>query len=93
MAGLTPENPLYKQDQVELSNLDRTLDTMTTQMRDRAERRLQDKLRTDLARTGDVEARLNAQLAKETGAATSASPKLQRAAELSADIARLTETL
>ena len=89
MAGLTPENPIYKQDQVEIADLDRTLDTMTTQMRDKAERRLQDKLRTDLARTGDVEARLNAQLASQTYAATSASPKLQRAAELTADIQRL----
>ncbi len=89
MAGLTAENPIYKQDQLEIADLDRTLDGMTTQMRDKAERRLQDKLRTDLARTGDVEARLNAQLASQTYAATSAAPKLQRAAELTADVQRL----
>ena len=89
MAGLTPENPIYKQDQTEIAELDRTLNAMTTDMRDKAERRLQDKLRTDLARTGDVEARLNAQLASQTFAATSASPRLQRAAELTADIQRL----
>ncbi len=89
MAGLTLENPIYKQDQNEIADLDRTLETMTTQMRDKAERRLQDKLRTDLARTGDVEARLDAQLASQTYAATSASPKLQRAEELSVDVQRL----
>ncbi len=89
MAGLTPENPIYKQDQTEISELDRTLSAMTSDMRDKAERRLQDKLRTDLARTGDVEARLNGELASQTFAATSASPKLQRAAELTADIQRL----
>ena len=89
MAGLTTENPIYKQDQTEIADLDRTLEAMTTQMRDKAERRLQDKLRTDLARTGDVEARLNAQLASQTYAATSAAPKLQRAAELSSDVQRL----
>ena len=89
MAGLTPENPIYKQDQTEIAELDRTLSAMTTDMRDKAERRLQDKLRTDLARTGDVESRLNGELASQTYAATSASPKLQRAAELTADIQRL----
>ncbi len=90
MAGLTPENPIYKQDQGEIADLDRSLDTMTTQMRDQAARRLQDKLRTDLARTGDVESRINAQLAAQTYAATNAGPKLQRATELTADLQRLT---
>ena len=89
MAGLTPENPIYKQYQNDIVDLDRSLDAATTQARDKAERRLQDKLRTDLNRTGDVEARLNAQLAADTNAATSASPKLQRATELTADIQRL----
>ena len=90
MAGLTPGNPVYKQDQDELADLDKTLDTMTVQLRDRASRQLQDKLRTDLERSSDVEGRLNSELARQTASATSASPKLQRAAELAADVQRLT---
>ncbi len=89
MAGMKPDNPVYKQDVDELADLDKTLDTMTTQLRGKAERQLQEKLRTDLERTGDVEARLNAQLAQLTAKATSAAPKLQRASELATDLTRL----
>ncbi|SNS47847.1 Uncharacterized protein involved in exopolysaccharide biosynthesis [Granulicella rosea] len=89
MAGLTANNPLYRQDQLEMQQLDKSLDTMTTQMREKAARRLQDKLRLDLARTADVESRLNAQLAKQTGIATGAAPRLQRANDLAADITRM----
>ena len=89
MAGMKPENPVYKQDQDEMAELDRTLDANTNELRAKAERRLQDRLRSDLERTGDVEARLNADLAHQIAAATTAAPKLQRATEVSADIQRL----
>jgi len=90
IAGLTPGNPLYQQDQEELADLDRSVDRMTAQVRGRAEQRIEDKLRTDLERTAEVEAKLNEQLAEETAKATGAGPKLQLAAELAADIQRLT---
>jgi uncharacterized protein involved in exopolysaccharide biosynthesis len=89
MAGMKPDNPVYKQDLDELTDLDKTLDTMTTQLRGKAERQLQAKLRADLERTADVESRLNAQLARLTATATTAAPKLQRASELAADLQRL----
>jgi uncharacterized protein involved in exopolysaccharide biosynthesis len=89
MAGMTPTNPVYKQDQDEIADLDRTLDKMTVDLRDKAARRLQDKLHADLQRTGDVESRLNGQLAREIASATSAAPRLQRATEVEADIQRL----
>ncbi len=90
MAGLTPSNPQYKQAQDELADLDRRLEAKTAEVRERAERRIQAKLRTELRRTAEVEATLNAQLADETAKAAGAGPKLQRAQELAADIARLT---
>jgi uncharacterized protein involved in exopolysaccharide biosynthesis len=90
MAGLTPSNPIYKQDETEIADLDRSLDAMTQQIREKAERRLQDKLRTDLQRTADIEGRMNAELRHQTATATSSVPKLQRAQELNADITRLT---
>ena len=89
MAGMKPENPVYKQDLEELSDLDKTLDTMTRQTRAKAENHVQEKLRTELERSGDVESRLNAQLAQLTAKATTAAPRLQRAAELNDDLQRL----
>ena len=92
MAGLMPSNPQWKQDQEEIADLDRSLDSMTGQLRQRTERRIQDKLKSDLERTAEVEERLNGQIAQLTLKATTAGPKLQRAAELAADIQRLNQS-
>ena len=89
MAGLTPSNPIYKQDQAEIADLDRSLNAMTTELRAKTARRLQDKMRADLQRTADVEGRLDAQLQHQTATATGAAPKVQRLAELTADMQRL----
>lgn len=89
MAALTPKNPLYKQDQDELARLDQSLDAMSSELRQKTAQQLIGSLRLDAARTGDVEARLAAQLAQQTAMATGATPKLQRAEFLAADIARL----
>ena len=89
MAGMTPNNPIYKQDQAEIADLDHTIDVMANDLRARAARHIQDKLRTDLERTGDIEARLNGELSQQIASATSASPKLQRASEVASDIQRL----
>ena len=89
MTGMTPTNPIYKANQDEMADLDRTLDSATSELRVKAERRVQEKLRTDLERTGDVEARLNGELSRQILHATSAAPKLQRASEVTADIVRL----
>ncbi|ADW68914.1 GumC family protein [Granulicella tundricola] len=90
MAGLTPSNPVYKQDQDEMSDLDRSLDKQTSQLRQQAAKRVEDKLGLELQRTASVEGMLNAQLAHQTATATGAAPKLQRASELYSDITRLT---
>jgi uncharacterized protein involved in exopolysaccharide biosynthesis len=89
MAGLTPNNPQYKQYQDELADIDRSVEAKTAEVRNRAEIRIQDKLRTELQRTAEVEGKLNSQLAAETAKATGAGPKFQRAQELEADITRL----
>ena len=89
MAGLTPGNPIYKQDQAELAQLDQQLAFRASLAQSTSSQQLRDRLSLDLKRTGDVEARLNGQLANATARATSAAPKLQRATELAADIDRL----
>jgi uncharacterized protein involved in exopolysaccharide biosynthesis len=89
MAGLTPKNPLYKQDQDELTRLDQWLDAAATEVRTKAARQLQEKLRLDANRTATLQARLENELAQKTTVATGATPKLQRAADLVLDITRL----
>ncbi|MBS1821248.1 MAG: hypothetical protein JST61_04650 [Acidobacteria bacterium] len=89
MAGLTPKNPLYKQDEDELQRLDQSLDNMTNQLRDKAARQLQEKLKLESARTADIVARLQSQLSQQTSIATGATPKLQQAADLAAQVTRL----
>jgi Mrp family chromosome partitioning ATPase/uncharacterized protein involved in exopolysaccharide biosynthesis len=89
MANLTPNHPLYKQDAEELSKINRSIDSLTVDLRAKAEARIQQRLKTELERTSGVEARLNAQLGQMAGAAASATPKMQRENDLAADILRL----
>ena len=89
MANLKPDNPAYKQGAAELAKINATLDSTMKDLRSKAAQRIQMRLRTDLQRTGGVEAQLNSQLRQLTSAAASATPKLQRANDLAADILRL----
>jgi uncharacterized protein involved in exopolysaccharide biosynthesis len=89
MANLTPLNPQYKQDEAELTKINGTLDAMMKDLRAKAAARIQLQLSADLHRTGGVESELNGQLRQLVGAATSATPKMQRASDLAADITRL----
>ena len=89
MAGLTPKNPLYQQDEEELKRLDLTLSAMENEVRIKASRDLQQKLNLEANRTADIEARLSQQLQQKTAIATGATPELQHAADLAADITRL----
>lgn len=89
LAGLTPNHPLRKETEAQLAQIDAALQTMQNDLRKRAAARLESKLRVEVNRASTVEAKLLNDMQKETGAATSAAPKLQRAGELTADIARL----
>jgi uncharacterized protein involved in exopolysaccharide biosynthesis len=89
MAGLTPSNPLYKQDEQELDRLNQALEKMTVDLRRKAAQQLQSKLSLEVARTAALESRLASRLTKETSVATSAAPELQRASDLAASITRL----
>ena len=91
MANLTPNHPLYKQDAIELAKIDANIESATRDMRAKAAARVQEKLQADLERTAGVESRLNGELAQTARQAASATPKLQRAADLATDIGRLQE--
>jgi uncharacterized protein involved in exopolysaccharide biosynthesis/Mrp family chromosome partitioning ATPase len=89
MANLTPNHPQYKQDADELAKINSSLETMTRELRSKAGVQLEQRLKNDLETTSSVESRLNGQLAQLTGAAGSATPRLQRSAELATDVQRL----
>ncbi len=89
MAGMTPLNTQYKRDQAELAQLDQQLRDMSSDLRAKAAKQLQGKLKLEAERTADIQSRLESQLARQTAVATGAAPKLQRAADLNADITRL----
>jgi succinoglycan biosynthesis transport protein ExoP len=89
MANLTPNHPQYKQDTEELAKINTSLDAIGKDLRDKASSHIQQRLKNDLERTSAVESKLNSQLAQLTGAAGSATPRLQRSNELATDIVRL----
>jgi uncharacterized protein involved in exopolysaccharide biosynthesis len=93
MAGLTPKNPLYKQDQDELKLLDKLLDTNSNELRTKAAQQVIGELKLQSARTGEIETRLANELQHQTSIASGATPKLQRAAFLAAKISRLQHRL
>ena len=89
MANLTSNHPQFKQDTDELAKINTSIDAITKELRDKAAAHIQQRLKNDLERTSGVEAKLNSQLAQLTGAAGSATPRLQRSNELATDIVRL----
>ena len=89
MANLTPANPQYKQDELELTRINSTLEAMLKDLRTKAAARIQLELRSDLQRIAGVESQLNGQLRQLVGAAGGATPKMQRESDLAADLTRL----
>lgn len=89
LAPLTPSNPLYKQTQDELKQLDKQFDSMSRQLREEDAQQVLDRLRLEAHRREDIEARLSSQLQSLTNSAAGATPKLQKAASVTADVARL----
>jgi succinoglycan biosynthesis transport protein ExoP len=89
MASLTPDNPAYRKDAEELAKINGALDFMMNDLRTNAINRIEEKLRTDLERTSNLEAKLNEQLRQLAQTETGATPKLQRVNDVAADVVRL----
>lgn len=86
MNGLTPENPLYKKDQTELDELSQKINDLSKEVSHRQGQSLIKQLTLEANRTGDIQARLEADLARQTAAATADTPRLQRAQDLAESI-------
>jgi uncharacterized protein involved in exopolysaccharide biosynthesis len=89
IAGMTPENPVYKTDQEELTEIDAALRKTTRDMTSEAQSRLDQRYRTQLARARSYEQGVENQIAEATEASAEATPKFQAAAEMTSDIARM----
>jgi polysaccharide biosynthesis transport protein len=86
MNGLTPQNPLYKKDQAELDLLSQTLGNVSKETTHKSGQSLKEQLTLEATRTGDLQARLEADLARQTATAIADTPKLQRAQDLAESI-------
>jgi succinoglycan biosynthesis transport protein ExoP len=89
MNGLTQQNPQYQKDQTELDELTEQMNNLTNQVKHKTGQTVEDQYALEAARTGDVQARLEQDLARQTAEATADTPKLQRAQDLAESIKRL----
>jgi hypothetical protein len=89
MNGLTKENPLYQQSQKELNFIDQKRDELQKDATSTIANHLRQKMLADRQQAQELEAQLNSAMSHTQSAAVAATPKLQRAEVLSAEIARL----
>jgi uncharacterized protein involved in exopolysaccharide biosynthesis len=89
MAGLTLHHPLYKQDTIELQQLDKAIDEVTAKLEASARERIGRKLDGEVKTTEDEVEKLSAELARATVDAGNSTQYLQQANGLSAEIERL----
>ncbi len=86
MAGLTLEHPLYKQDTVELQQLDKAIDDVTHKLEAAAHDRIEKSLQGEVKTTEDEAEKLSAELVRATTAAGDSTQFVQQAGGLNADI-------
>ncbi len=89
LSGLTPSNPVRRQTEEQLAQIDKALQDMQSDLRKKAAARLEQKLRTQLNSASMIESRLQSDLMQGTRQANVASPKIQRAGEIQAELDRL----
>jgi polysaccharide biosynthesis transport protein len=88
-AGLTENNPLRKQSEADIAQIDTGLRKVEENLRRKAATQLDDRTHSNLLRAELVEAQLQHELQQNLGAANSAAPRFQRADELKAEVDRL----
>jgi succinoglycan biosynthesis transport protein ExoP len=89
LSGMTPNHPLRKTTEEQLSEIEAALQQMQANLRTHAAANLKQKLRTDLVRASTVEAKLLSDLQSNTKQATNAAPSIQRSQVLKGEITAL----
>lgn len=87
--GMTENHPERKQTEQQLAQIDKAIQDLQTDLRRKAAAHLQQKLHTALNQAEILESKLNGDLQHGTRQATDTSPKIQRAAEIQAELERL----
>ena len=87
--GMTEDHPARKQTEAQRVQIDKALQEMQNDLRQKAAARLEQKYRTQVNQAQMVESRLNSDLQRGTRQATSTAPKIQRAQEIQSDLDRL----
>lgn len=89
LANMTESNPQRQAAEEQLSQINKEIQDMQTQLRTKAAARLQQKLHTQLVQAQTLESKLNGELQQGTRQAVDTAPKLQREGEIEAELARL----
>jgi succinoglycan biosynthesis transport protein ExoP len=89
LAGMTPNHPLRKTTEEQLSEIETAMQQMQANLRSHAAANLEQKLRTNLLRASTVENKLLSDLEANTKQATNAAPSFQRSQVLRAEITNL----
>ena len=89
LSGMTPNHPLRKTTEEQLSEIEAALQQMQANLRTHAAANLKQKLRTDLVRASTVEAKLLSDLESNTKQATNAAPSIQRSQVLKGEVTAL----
>ena len=89
LAGLTATNPVRKQTEDAIAQIDKELNSMETGLRNQAAARLEKKYSAQLDSAQRVESRLNGDLQHGTRQANDAAPRLQKAELLQAQLVSL----
>jgi uncharacterized protein involved in exopolysaccharide biosynthesis len=88
LSNMTEANPQRKAAEDQLAEINNSIQNLQTDLRRKAAAHLEQKLRTQLKQDELVESRLNSDLQQGKGQAVDTAPKLQRAQEIEADLAR-----
>ena len=92
MNGLTPTNPLYVQNQAEIADIDKQLNSSLSNVETKIADRRRLQYQAEVNRTRSVEQKIEGQLLAQTHMATAAAPKFQQAQDVGKDIQRLQDS-
>jgi uncharacterized protein involved in exopolysaccharide biosynthesis len=86
LTGLKPGNPLYVQMEADNAEIDQRIDQINRDAVKKAAARIQQRLLSAKARANSLETQLNSDIARTTGQASVAAPRLQQAQVLSSHV-------
>lgn len=93
MSGLTPSNPIYKQDDEQVKSIDAQIAKAAADVQKKASNHLTDKANADIRQKAMVVSGLERQLLQQKNQATGSAGKFQQAQQIQADTENLQKEL